>query len=61
MYLDEVKYLFKDKDFKNETTDSTQAGGSNNYNSFDHKGTSNLPETKELLSNWGQLIVNNSG
>lgn len=59
--MDEVQYLFKDKDFKNETATPTQAGDTNNYNSYSHKATSNLPETKELLSHWGNLIGNYSG
>lgn len=48
LYLDQVQYLFEDKDFKNETTTNSRA-------------TSNLPETKELLSHWGKLIGNKSG
>jgi len=47
LYLDKVQYLFKDKDFKNE--------------SLSNKATSILPETNELLSRWGNLIRNYSG
>lgn len=48
LYLDQVQYLFEDKDLKNETTTNSYA-------------TSNLPETKELLSRWGKMIGNKSG
>lgn len=47
LYLDKVQYLFKDKDFKND--------------SLSNKATSILPETNELLSRWGNLIRNYSG
>lgn len=60
-YLDKVQYLFKNKDFLNETA-SEVTPITNNYYSFNHKGiTSNLPETNDLLSNWGKLVRNNSG
>lgn len=60
LYLDKVQYLFKDKDFKNDTIISTQTLN-NSYNSYSHKVTSNLPETNNLLSKWANLIKNNSG
>lgn len=59
-YLDEVQYLFVDKDFKNHTDISTQSVISK-YNSLSDKITSNLPETYDLISHWGKLIRNNSG
>lgn len=49
LYLDQVQYLFEDKDFKNETAPNS------------HMRTSNLPETRELLSQWGMLVGNKSG
>jgi len=60
LYLDNVQYLFEDKDFKNDTI-LTASNVTKNYDSFSHKVTSNLPETNELLSHWGNLIRNNSG
>lgn len=59
LYLDKVQYLFEDKDFKNDTIIPSQTSVTNNYNSYSHKATSNLPETKNLLSQWGNLIGNN--
>lgn len=62
LYLDKVQYLFKDKDFKNNTVTVLTSTPNTNKYSIDHKGiTSNLPETIDLLSNWGKLIRNNSG
>jgi hypothetical protein len=54
LYLNQVQYLFEDKDFKNNTI-------ATNYTTYSHTATSNLPETKELLSHWGKLIGNKSG
>lgn len=48
LYLDQVQYLFKDKEFKNYT-DSNQ------------KVTSDISETTDLISKWGKLIEDNSG
>lgn len=59
LYLDKVQYLFEDKSFTNDTTltpNMTQT-----YDSFSHKVTSNLPETKDLLSYWGNFIRNITG
>lgn len=60
LYLDKVQYLFEDKDLKNDTI-TTILNMTNTYTSFSHKMTSNLPETYELLSHWGDLIRNYSG
>lgn len=60
LYLDKVQYLFEDKDLKNDTI-TMAPNVTNKYDSLSHKATSNLPETNELLSHWGNLIRNNSG
>lgn len=60
LYLDNVQYLFEDKDFKNDTI-TTAPNMTKKYESFSHKATSNLPETKDLLSRWGNIIRNYSG
>jgi len=58
--LDNVQYLFEDKDFTNDTI-TTAPNMTKKYELFSHKATSNLPETKDLLSRWGNLIRNYSG
>ncbi|KAL4131802.1 hypothetical protein QTP88_009058 [Uroleucon formosanum] len=60
LYLDNVQYLFEDKDFKNDTI-ITAPNMTKKYESFSHKATSNLPETKDLLSRWGNIIRKYSG
>lgn len=47
-YLDEVQYLYEDKDLKNHTDSSQMI-------------ITNLPETTNLLSTWGKLIENHLG
>lgn len=59
LYLDKVQYLFVDKDFKNDTIIAPNM--TQKYDSLSHKATSNLPETNELLSRWGNFIRNYSG
>ncbi|XP_050421225.1 maltase A2-like [Adelges cooleyi] len=60
LYLDKVQYLFEDKSFQNETINSKDANA-RNYNSYSHTFTTDLPETYQLLSKWGELISKKSG